>query len=135
LPSSFLSTATTSRTIPSAWLGLGDRLALQFFANAAGGLVQDFPEHLRVPALRDGRADALEHVLEEMRDLAAPGGFGFGTNSLPGANDHPGHEEYGRCSKGGRERPVPGAPAPGPLGHVWRARQNRLTPAEPAQFI
>jgi hypothetical protein len=54
-----------------------------------GGLVQDFPEHLRVPVLRDGRADALEHVLEEMSDLAAPGGFGFGTNRLPGASDHP----------------------------------------------
>jgi hypothetical protein len=32
-----------------------------------------------------------------MCDLAAPGGFGFGTNSLPGANDHPGHKEYGCC--------------------------------------
>jgi hypothetical protein len=71
-------------------------LAFQFFANAVGGLVQDFPEHLRVPALRDGRADPFEHVLEEMRDLAAPRGFGFGTYSLPGANDHPGHEEYCR---------------------------------------
>jgi hypothetical protein len=73
-------------------------LACQFFADVVGGLVQDFPEHHRVPVLRDGRADALEHVLEEMSDLAAPGGFGFGTNRLPGASDHPGHEEYG-CSK------------------------------------
>ena len=41
------------------------------------------------------------------RDLAAPGGLGFGTNSLPGANDYPGHEEYGGCKDvGGFKVPV-----------------------------
>jgi hypothetical protein len=99
-------------------------LTYQFFGNAVGGLVKDFPEHLRVPVLRNGRADPLEHVLEEVGDLAAPRGFGFGTNSLPGANDHPGHEEYG-CGKdvGGFEVTVDGAVFVGKVNRVGDGHQ------------
>ena len=116
-------------------LRLDHRLALQFLADAGRRLVQYLPEHLGVPAQGKGGADALEHVLEEIGDLPAPGGLGLCTNRLPGACDHTGHEQECRRPERSGEGAVPGAPAPGPLGNVWRAGQDRLTLGEAPQFV
>jgi len=56
-------------------LNLG--LVLEIPAEALGGLVQNLPEQLGVAAERHRRADALQHVLQELRNLPALAGLGL----------------------------------------------------------
>jgi len=46
-------------------------------ADAFGRLVQNLPQHGRIPAESNGRSDAIEHVLEELRDLLTLDRCGF----------------------------------------------------------
>src|SRR5215471_11756679 len=58
------------------------RLVGQLDADALFGLIQNSPEQRGVLSQRNGRADAVEHVLQELSDLLALGGFCLGNGLL-----------------------------------------------------